>query len=620
MKFLILVLFFTLVFADPPCINGLKRGCKFCSCYSGYSGADCSIAPNNTANFVQNGKVTTNYQFIQNNNNQGSGSSMSNKGSYLLTVKQPCSPTRKQTTVVTGKNYNCNFPLSPYWTQSTDGVDDIFQIDMTQMKKYNCDINNIQYYESNTFDEIVTTSPTVSNQQTSISPNYYTSPTNNVISSLNGTILTTYSKYPAYLSLPTLRGVNLISDCGSDDTVCAQIWDVSIVCGLVNPYALDFTINCRMFTDITCQDQAVANVMLLYDTTCLLGKIGYDIFTYTDPTFSMLKNTFIMGDTVYSKIQLQKCSYILTDIWINSDAILSGGIVTNMGNSIGFRQITSGYTFIMPQSGEISLTTNINLVCPDGSSMIRSDSMPINVSISTDNTSYMWFYFSLLLTYFLFFLTILIHWIKRRKTEHKFMIFVFFNVIFIYITVSMVEMGLKIGYLDSGLTAWNTVYECFYSIAATIFVIVVSVMSDIMEKKVMGNGHRKISSIITYTSLIMITFHVMITIFDIIMIIFFNYNSIYRAISHGLTTLIVVVQLIISAILIVDLSFKGHTLAKDILKLIFCVVVITLSIVIKLVYYGLYVYRIFSFTNAEWIELLNTISEALVLVIISTIF
>jgi hypothetical protein len=498
------------------CINGRARGNKFCSCYSGYSGIHCEIPRNSTKPLVENDKVRTEYKRVGD--------------SYILRVKQTCSASRKQTTIVSGKNYNCNFPLSTKWNQKVEDNDDVFEIDMKEFKKYRCNINKIQYYESPKLEEIdvddVSLPPT---QTQSISSDYSTSPTNNIKSYLRNMTLTTLSKYPAFLSLPTLPGVVITKDCKRDDDICEQTWNVDSVCGLNNPSSLSFTINCREFSDITCQDQSIGNVMLLYDDICLLRKIGYNVFTYLDPDFKDLRQSFSRGETIYSKVSLERCDYTLKNINLDTIKLMESSAITKDGISVNLRVIDKGFSFTMPKVTDGKLTTEIEVVCADGRYANRVDVTIIKSNMVKDYSTYSMFYISLITFYFLLFLIIFFHWLGRKRTEHRWLIYVFFNSIFAYMICNVIKMAFKLGYFKTLDRLWDVLHECFYTITASLFVVMISLMTEIWERKTMVNKNRCLT-ILSYVSIVMITLRVMITCFDLIMIIFFDYNSYYRVI------------------------------------------------------------------------------------------
>ena len=603
---MILFLLFGIILTQN-CQYGIKRGDKFCACYSGYSGAFCENPP--TTNITaEKAPIRVSYE----NKMDPKTSEVNN---YLLTVKQQISPTRKQSTIISGKNFNCNYPQSPYWTQSTDGKDDIFQIDMTVYKKYKCVMNDVKYYESSSINEIVVSNPTLTPQITKISQYNVYSQTDNLAYIVVNTTLTTSSVYPAYLTSPSLGTIDMISNCKPGDTVCKQTWDITTVCGLTNPYSLVMTMNCRA-SDPSCVSQSLINIMILYNEICLLQKIPFNLFTYEDSLFKKPKNSYSRGDKIYVNVQLEQCNYQITGVQLNDDALLSSYLSTNYGNSLSYTSYSSGFEFIMPSNSRQTLIVNIYITCPDGTSAQRKTSIIIQGNGGKNNVSFTMFFVTMMIVYFLFFLMIVIHMIRRqmRGALH----YVLFSFVIAFMISKFICYGFYIGYLYTSQITLIMFYYSIHSIASALFLTIVSLNIEIIEREVISR--KTILSIIALISIVFITIHICITIFDLIVIIFFTQDVYYNTISSIIATLMVLVSLIILAYLLFKATSKNRSFGKDLPKLIVAKFILLISAAAKITYLSLCIYASFVIVDLQWIEIFNFIHEITFLCLLPILF
>lgn len=603
---MIIFLLFGLILTQN-CQNGIKRGNKFCACYSGYSGSFCEKLPNVNITTIEKAPVRVDYEKVTDDK--------SKVKNYLLTIRQKISPTRKQATIVCGKNFNCNYPQSPYWTQSLDDDDDVFQMDMTIFKKYKCKMNEVKYYESPKIDEIIITDPVVATQETKVSPYNSYSQTNNLQYMIVNMTLITYVTYPGYLSNPSLPTINMKSNCKPGDTVCTQTWDLATVCGMINPYPLIMTMNCRT-SDPSCISQSLVNMMILYDDACLLQSIPFNLFTYQDMTLKKPKQSYDTGDVIYVNVQLEQCNYQVTEVKVNDKMLISSSIATNYGNSLSYISYPFGFGFIMPSNDEQILTLNAYLTCPDGTSTERTTSITIKSNKEKQVTTFTMFFVTMMIVYALFFLIMIVHIIKRQV--YGVFHYILFGFVFAFIICKVVCHAFFIAYLNTSETTLNIFYHGIYSISSCLFLTILSSNIEIIERKVISK--KTILSIFSLVSIIFITIHICVTVFDIVVIIFFDHDVYYKTISSIISTIMVIIHLIILGFLLFKATIKNRSLGADLPKLIFAKFILLISASAKITYLSLCIYTTFAIVNLQWIDLFNFIHEISFLCLLPILF
>lgn len=620
------IIFLIALVASQNCQNGLKRGCKACACFSGYSGGQCEIPPPQNLTLIPSATISSEVQ-ANVENSDGSISLTSNPPltsstkitGYSFTVKQPASPDRKQTTIICGNNINCNYPQSPYWTQSFDGKNDVFSVDMSVFKKYGCSTKNIQYLSSSSVNEINPSNPTdpaLSPPQTTQAPVSMTFSQADVVQSkvINMTLQTSIP-YPGYLSSPSLPTISIINNCKMGDAMCIQTWDISMICGMSNPYPLMMTINCRT-SDPSCQPQSLANMMLMYDNICLLQTIPINIYTFSDMSLSKPKSFYSVGDMVYLSIVSQQCNYQVNNFWLGSNPLIQNFLITNYGYSLNFLYVNNGMGFVMPTITNNDIIIDILLTCSDGSTASRTLRSTIQGNGQVYYSNYAMFYVAIIIFLFICLIIIISHWINRQQKDLISLVFVI--IFFSYIASCIITYSLKISYLYSLDTSQNIAYDCFHSVSDMLFLGTVSVILELLVRKLV---HRK-NSINRYLiiSIIFITIHILLTIFDIFIIIFLSYNSYYRAVSHAVTSIMMIIILSLVIYILLKLLFKGLNGRYEIFKASLSIICILFSIICETLYYSLSTYLLFSMNVMEWVEIFNVIHQMLFLVVIVIVF
>lgn len=600
MKF-ILILLFIFVISEPNCDHGIKRGNFFCTCHSGYVGVSCDIDKGSNCTNSVNDKIR--YEFVRNGNN------------YNLKIKQAYSRGRKQTSIITGKNFNCNYPSGTKWTQSFDKCDDVFTIDMQQFTKYGCKLEKITYVESPALEPIDTSDiVNLPVQVTTVPSNFVTSPAEmQVVTILLNMTLTTKIQYPAYLSSPSIGTIFESKTCKPTDDICEQDWNMQSLCGSSNPSSVSFFTKCRDFTTGCIEGQEV-NAMILYDNKCLLSKFGFDIFTFSDPNYKLPKTIFGYGETVYLKYVVEKGSFFPINLYISDQKVFSESSI--IGNNANLRVISSGFSFVMGQEPSLQVSLEGEIIF-DSMSMKRSSSIKLFLNSTDLYSNYLMFFIIVIVLYLLFFILIIIIWMQRKKKEKTGIIVFFFYFAFVWLFAKIMTYSLKLAFLKTRNDVLNIIQECFHTGSLNMFVILLCLLTEIWEKRLIDN--KQIRTYITYSSFTLVGIHFMITIFDIIVIIFFNNNYIYKVCSLCLNCFIIIALSSLCFILLIKLMRKSD-FRTYLAKLLFIESLIGIAVLSKIAYTIVYVVQIFVVKDAEWVEVLNIIFESIYLIIISTIF